>query len=279
MRTYFQAEYSIVIDIDDLTNKVLRENYTLVSFVREPLDRFYSSFDEAMLRWGPWIGDRDHAERMPRAAEHYAENRHRLDKFPYLYEGIRTYEDYSRLFCRPGGGRMGGKAPNDDVRRRSAAAEESACDGVRNASAGLTLAERFERFVRDYDGSDPFDSHLSCQVPYLADGRDGAPLPVSALYNASEADGGWRDIARDMGVEIPEGGLRVVRGAPRNFDLSKVTDRAKRKICRILALDYCCLNFELPEVCRVGEGEGVYCAVRKGRSGGRNEIIHTASVG
>jgi hypothetical protein len=283
MTTYFQAEYSVVIDIDDLTNKVLRENYTLVSFVREPLDRFYSSFDEALLRWGPWIGDRDHAERMPRAAEYYAENRHRLDKFPYLYEGIRTYEDYSRLFCRPGGGRTG-KAPNDDVRRRrraaapAAAAEESACDEVRNASAGLALTERFERFVRDYDGADPFDAHLECQVPYLVDGRDGTPLPVSALYNASEADGGWRDIARAMGAEIPEGGLRVVRSAPRNFDLSKVTDYAKQKICRILALDYCCLNFELPEVCRMSEGEGVYCAVRRGRSG-RNEIIHTAAVG
>jgi hypothetical protein len=275
MVTYFQGEYAVVVDIDNLTNNVLRRNYTLVSFVREPLDRFYSSYDEALLRWGPWWGDREHVEKMPEMAKNYAKNRHRLDRYPYLYEGIRTYEDYSRLFCRPGGE----GAPGDVRRAADAGAGAAACDGARAAPppVGLTLTGRFERFVRDYDGTDPFDVHLGCQVPHLADGRNGRPLPMTVLYNASEAERGWRDIADALGVEIPEGGLKVVRNAPRRFDPSRVANRTKQKICRILALDYCCLNIELPEVCRMREGEGVYCAVRKGRLG--NEIIHTAAVG
>lgn len=35
---------------EQLNLDVLEHNYTLVSFVREPLDRFYSSYDEAFLR-------------------------------------------------------------------------------------------------------------------------------------------------------------------------------------------------------------------------------------
>ena len=34
-----------------LSEYVLEKNYTLVSFIRDPLDRFYSSYDEAFLRW------------------------------------------------------------------------------------------------------------------------------------------------------------------------------------------------------------------------------------
>jgi hypothetical protein len=33
-----------------LNEYVLKQNYTLVSFIRDPLDRFYSSYDEAFLR-------------------------------------------------------------------------------------------------------------------------------------------------------------------------------------------------------------------------------------
>ena len=33
-----------------LSEYVLEKNYTLVSFIRDPLDRFYSSYDEAFLR-------------------------------------------------------------------------------------------------------------------------------------------------------------------------------------------------------------------------------------
>ena len=244
MTTYFHGKDAVVIDIDRLNVMVRRENYTLVSFVREPLDRFYSSYDEAMLRWGPWIGTGEHAERMPGIARHYRENRHRLDEYPYLYDGIHTYEDYVRLFCRPG--------------------KAGWCEDVPPATpGGLTLTQRFERFVSDYDGIDPFDNHLRCQVPYLVDGRDGLPLPISTLYDASRAERGWRQIANELGVDIPEGGLKAVRKASRRFDTSRVSNNTKEKICRIVALDYCCLNIELPEVCRMHDDDGVYCAIKK----------------
>ena len=253
MTEYFRGKDAVVLNVDELERLVRIENYTLVSFVREPLDRFYSSYDEAMLRWGPWIGSAENAAKMPGVAKFYRENRQRLEEHPYLYEGINTYEDYVSLFyC-------------------SSEGKEGRCDdGVPVAvGGGLTLAQRFERFVSDYDGVRPFDNHLRCQVPYLADNRDGLPLPISTLYDARDAEGGWRHIADRLGVVIPEGGLKVVRGAPRRFDVSKVSNATKEKICRLVALDYCCLNIELPEVCRTRDDEGVYCAIRKSKKGNR----------
>lgn len=253
MTKYFRGKDAVVVNIDELENMVRRENYTLVSFVREPLDRFYSSYDEAILRWGPWIGSTETANRMPGVARYYRENRQRLEEHPYLYEGINTYEDYVNLFCH-------------------SSKKDGRCDEEAHAvpaNGGLTLIQRFERFVSDYDGTRPFDNHLRCQVPYLVDGRDGLPLPVSTLYDAKDAEGGWRRIANGLGVVIPEGGLEVVRGAPRRFDTSRVSNATRERICRLVALDYCCLNIELPEVCRMRDDEGVYCAIRKSRKSSR----------
>ena len=95
----------------------------------------------------------------------------------------------------------------------------------------------------------------------------GEPFPFTALYNATEAERGWQEIARERGVEIPDGEILHGRKIPRRFNLGMVSDATKRKICRILALDYCCLNMELPGECSNGEneddGEAVYCAVER----------------
>ncbi len=240
------------MDINQMVNNVLNENHTLVSFIREPLDRFYSSYDEAYFRWGPWMGSKQSERRKPKVAKYYLEHKHKMDKYPYLYDGIQTIEDYRRSFCPRG------VSPN-------------ACNEVLSIDNG-TLTERFERFVRDYDGIDPFDIHLSAQVSQLVDGRDGRPLPISVLYNASEADKGWQDIADARGVKIPKDGLKVGRMASRRFNLTMVSNSTKQKICRLIALDYCCLNIELPEVCRVSEDDDVYCAMKQHRVGRKGTI-------
>jgi hypothetical protein len=57
-------------------------------------------------------------------------------------------------------------------------------------------------------------------------------------------------ISRQHGADVPDDGLVHGRKSPRRFDTSLVQDATKRKICKILMLDYCCLNFELPDVCK-----------------------------
>ena len=106
-------------------------------------------------------------------------------------------------------------------------------------------------------------SSLNLQVPSLLDGSTGQPLPVTMLYNATRAEEGWRDIAKMKGVRIHSNGFAVGRKRTRRFHTELVSKATKRKICRLLALDYCCLNMQLPDDCKGGEGgdDDVYCAM------------------
>mmetsp|Transcript_25780 Transcript_25780/g.54503 ORF Transcript_25780/g.54503 Transcript_25780/m.54503 type:complete len:274 (+) Transcript_25780:107-928(+) len=80
MKTFFDGT-QLTLDYKELI-----ENYTMFSFIREPLDRFYSSYDEAYMRHAPW-------------EETNNETNESYDKPPFtiLYEGIRG-ESYSS--CR-----------------------------------------------------------------------------------------------------------------------------------------------------------------------------------
>ncbi len=108
-------------------------NYTVLTFVRDPLSRFYSSYDEAYLRHGPWF---DHKKKEKVFLKYMKNKKH---PYPYLYENMTTWDDYQDAFCPTELGmtiqecRMGVTKENG------------------------TLAERFERFVWDYDGLHPFD--------------------------------------------------------------------------------------------------------------------------
>jgi hypothetical protein len=111
---------------------------------------------------------------------------------------------------------------------------------------------------------DPFDVHLNLQTTSLVFGITGDPLPISVLYNATEAERGWQELASQRGVEIPDGEMTHGRKITRRINIDLVSDETKRKICRLLSLDYCCLNIELPEVCRGMNGgvDSVYCAMK-----------------
>merc|ERR1712087_663269 len=117
------------------------------------------------------------------------------------------------------------------------------CNNVSSIDNG-TLTERFERFVADYSGLDPFDIHLNLQTGYLVF-PTGEPFPLTVLYNATDAERGWQDVASSRGVHIPDGEMTHGRKITRRFNVSLVSNRTKRKICKLLALDYCCLNIEL----------------------------------
>ena len=45
--------------------------------------------------------------------------------------------------------------------------------------------------------------------------------------------------------------------------MSAVLDRTRRRICRLAALDYCCMNFVLPAVCSEDDLAGVFCNVTR----------------
>lgn len=201
-------------------------------------------------RMGPWMGSGSIVRDKPRVRQQYLNNKYRIEKYPYLYEGLETIEDFRKLYC-----------PQDVLKT----GHFLDCNEIPSIDDG-TLAHRFEQFVRDYDGLDPFDIHLNMQISNLVF-PSGEPFPMTALYNATEAEKGWQEIASKRGVTIPDGDMTHGRKISRRFNVSKVSDGTKRKICRILALDYCCLNIGLPAVCSdnqgVDEDESVYCAMEQ----------------
>jgi hypothetical protein len=107
------------------------ENYTTITFVRDPLSRFYSSYDEVFLRFGPWM--------KKRKGEFFKKYNEFIHPYPYLYANMTEWEDYQEAFCPKWLG----------VGRKKCQEGETHENG--------TLARRFERFVWDYNGISPFD--------------------------------------------------------------------------------------------------------------------------
>jgi len=125
---------------------------------------------------------------------------------------------------------------------------------------------RFELFVDYYDGLDPYDVHLRLQTTKFVD-SSGDLLPISYLYPTSDLEKGWADIAKRVGAKAFLSKNEVKRARERGrhtFDKDLVSVTTKRKICRLLALDYCCLNFELPKECKgvFGKDDSVFCAIK-----------------
>jgi len=136
------------------------------------------------------------------------------------------------------------------------------------------LTARLERFVRDYDGRSPFDVHLKLQVPLLSNANTGRALDVTEVYNTTNAERDWHTIARRyLGEEAmlenarkmksastgESGGVIRGRSFPRRFDRSLVGRTTERRICELALLDYCCLNFPLPDVEVDGAGTELSC--------------------
>ena len=211
----------------------------VITFVRDPLSRFYSQYDESYVRTAPWKNGQN---------PHYVDPNTGVQAvphpFPYLYENMTSYDDYEDVYC----------PINTRKSRRDCKQEETKEDG--------TLASRFEQFVRDYDGREPFDVHMTLQVPMLMS-NDGVPLRVTQIYNTADSDGAWRRIAREFlgenatllgGQEGGDGGggggVISGRSYPRRFNSDLVSVETQRRICELVLIDYCCLNLPLPDVCK-----------------------------
>ena len=114
------------------------EDYTTLTFVRDPLARFYSSYDEVFLRFGPWM-----QKRKGNFFKRYNDFKH---PFPYLYANMTDWDDYQNAFCP-----------------KSLGWGKKRCSKIKTMENG-TLATRFERFVWDYDGISPFDLVCASRV-------------------------------------------------------------------------------------------------------------------
>lgn len=200
---------------------------------------------------GPWWGSGSFAEEKPAIHKAYMSNKHKIDPYSYLYEGMDTIYDFRKMYC-----------PRQLLEQRNGYVNCSDIDTIDDGN----LTRRFERFVHDYDGLKPFDNHLRLQVSFLVYNfrSNGAPLPVTSIYNASEAHAGWNIIAKDRGVVLPHDRMTHGRKNSRRFNLSLVSNETKQKICQIVALDYCCLNLQLPEVCKTDDhSKGVFCTLEQ----------------
>jgi len=247
MKTEFDA-------VEPRGNKAVKEAMNadnIIAFVREPLSRFYSQYDEAYVRTAPW-----HNTQNPYYVDPNNPQQTSVHPFPFLYENFHSYHDYEDVFCPPSTRRN----PNS---RRECLFRPTKEDG--------TLAKRLDRFVQEYDGRTPYDVHLILQVPkLLSKNSDGTSIKITELYNTTNAEHDWQLIAKKyIGQHAKftkaddvkkSGGVIEGRSYPRRFDKSLVGKDTERRICLLALLDYCCLNFPLPSSCEE-EAKGLSCTM------------------
>ena len=235
-----------------------------ITFVREPLSRFFSQYDEAYVRTAPWLKSQNPFYMSP--PDNNTKKQQRPHPFPFLFENMRSYHDYEDAFC--------------PIHTR-----KSRKDCIyRPTQENGTLASRLERFVQEYDGRTPFDIHLNLQVPLLSSSTNGLSMHLTELYNTTNSEKDWKSIAKryiheeatfenakgkhgDKGSGVIEG-----RAFPRRFNKTLVGKETERRICELALLDYCCLNFPLPANCATGGGgnnaDGVDLQQSKNNDGG-----------
>merc|ERR1719447_1153830 len=106
--------------------------------------------------------------------------------------------------------------------------------------------ERFEKYI-DYWHENGFgkllDTHLRLQAPMFA-WFDGSVRVLDWMIKIETMEQDWKDLSKHFGVKFKE--LEKARkNYHRALNDTKVSDMSKRKICQIIALDYCCLNYKL----------------------------------
>ena len=249
-RYMMQHEFEAVEPRGGHNNKAVREAYEakhIIAFVREPLSRFYSQYDEAYVRTAPWSKSQN-----PYYIDPDNKNNRKQHPFPFLYENFNSYHDYEDVFCPP-------STRTNPNNRRECLFRPSHEDG--------TLAKRLERFVQEYDGRTPYDIHLILQVPKLLskDSSTGSSINITELYNTINAKNDWKTIAKKYIGEHAKlltttnkdnnkesGGVIEGRSYPRRFDKKFIGKETEKRICQLALLDYCCLNFPLPSSCDGG---------------------------
>ena len=136
--------------------------------------------------------------------------------------------------------------------------------------AGVTqLTRTFEEFMGLWDGN-PFDNHLSLQVPSLADPITGRISGIDMVFDTHKMEESFGEIAKRVGAAEP----RIIKGRayPRRMNVSDISAEAWRQLCRIAAVDFCCLNYPLPAQC-LEPTPAVQCRYRSAGRGAADLLV------
>ena len=187
---------------------------------REPLDHFLSGYKEMMLR-------------------------------AKLYEEVmdnvygRVPEEYSKFLDL---------VKDMDVKSRAVLKTSDKPEDLK------IKAKMLEMFVRDFDGENNFDEHLTLQALKLR-ANSKRMRHFDYVLESETLTQDLEKLASITGApKPPPVRKRAHSGEPLGEDY--VSDETFQKICKLRASDYCCLNYELPEQCRkagMPKGEKVQC--------------------
>ena len=114
------------------------------------------------------------------------------------------------------------------------------------------LLESLRLFIEIYDGEHPFDRHLRQQVPRFYNATTGRTRPLDAIYEVNDAEKVFKQFAQQADPPKQLNGSST-HANTWNLHLNTtghLSVNQLRKLCHLSALDYCCLNYPLPEVCR-----------------------------
>lgn len=247
METVFHSRETKMLksDLEPPSTMGQYHGYLRVTFVRDPVSRFFSSYEEMFVRV-LFDVEKKHTITTPEA-------------FAFLMDGLQTYKDYEAVFCPPA------LQPNRPECKQWPSHENG------------TLAARFDKFLHLWDGTNPFDVHLKLQAPMLSDANTGLPFPVDLIYNTTDATGGWRQVAALKHLPYPSSIPRA-RGYPRRLNVSKVSDESRLLICQIVAIDNCCFNLALPAVCAHNDAANAFCALEQ-RPDGDHRVTAWEAIG
>jgi hypothetical protein len=207
-----------------------------IAFLRRPKSRFFSQYDEMFVRVPPWKPETQ--RKMPASVRGFNSM-------------ITSYNHYMSFFCN----RSLDDINNDAALRRTCNKAKSTEDG--------TLAHLLDNFLAAWDGLTVFDVHLRLQTAALSDVQNGKAYRLDELHDIKKSNAEWTSIALRHGVDNATIANALIRGRsyPRRFNKDLVSEESVRRVCRYAALDYCCLNYELPPECAHGIA-GVSCAIK-----------------
>lgn len=110
---------------------------------------------------------------------------------------------------------------------------------------------RFLKFV-DYwhenSMDETLDTHLRLQAPMMS-WYDGSVHRIDWFMPIEEMDDKWNELKEFLELDLPPKVSVARKNNHPSIDKAKIPDEYNRKICQIIAIDYCCLNYKLPEVC------------------------------
>ena len=90
------------------------------------------------------------------------------------------------------------------------------------------------------------------------------------MYNTNTAAtiDNWEYVVNWYGQSLPKDGVFNARSVPRRFNTSLVSILTKHRIRQQYAIDYCCLNMELPpECCNDNKKVEIHCSLDHNKLG------------